>query len=78
MPLRKHQTTVTLPVELIFDVLPPLEVEDRVFPPMLDITKIMVTIVDPNGKPRTIDITNTFSEEEIMMLEDDIMENYEE
>ena len=78
MPLRKHQTTVTLPVELIFDVLPPLEVEDRVFPPMLDITKIMVTVVGPNGKPRTIDITNTFSEEEIMMLEDDIMENYEE
>ena len=78
MPLRKHQTTVTPPVELIFDVLPPLEVEDRVFPPMLDITKIMVTIVGPNGKPRTIDITNTFSEEEIMMLEDDIMENYEE
>lgn len=78
MPLRKHQMTVSLPVELIFDVLPPLEVEDRVFPPMLDITKVMVTIVGPNGKPRTIDITNTFSEEEIMMMEDDIMENYEE
>jgi len=70
--------TVSLPVELTFDVLAPLEVEDRVFPPMLDITKVMVTIVGPNGKPRTIDITNTFSEEEIMMMEDDIMENYEE
>ena len=78
MPLRKHQTTVTLPVELTFDILPPLEVEERVFPAMLDITKVMVTIVGPNSKPRTIDITNTFSEEEIMMLEDDIMENYEE
>lgn len=78
MPLRKHQMTVSLPVELTFDVLPPLEVEDRVLPPMLDITKVMVTIVGPNGKPRTIDITNTFSEEEIMMMEDDIMENYEE
>ncbi len=70
--------TVSLPVELIFEVLPSLEVEDRVFPPMLDITKVMVTIVGPNGKPRTIDITNTFSEDEIMMMEDDIMENYEE
>lgn len=78
MPLRKHQMTVSLPVELIFEVLPSLEVEDRVFPPMLDITKVMVTIVGPNGKPRTIDITNTFSEDEIMMMEDDIMENYEE
>ncbi len=78
MPLRKHQMTVSLPVELIFEVLPSLEVEDRVLPPMLDITKVMVTIVGPNGKPRTIDITNTFSEDEIMMMEDDIMENYEE
>jgi len=78
VPLRKHPTTVTLPVELTFDILPPLEVEERVFPAMLDIVKIMVTIVGPNGKPRTINITNTFSEEEIMMLEDDIIENYEQ
>lgn len=72
----KHPTTVTLPVELIFDVWPAMEYEGKMLPPMVDIQHAHLTIVGPGGKPRTIDIVKTFSEDEMMALEDDIIENY--
>jgi hypothetical protein len=72
----RHPTTVTLPVELTFDVWPAMEYQGELLPPMVDITRIELTIVGPGGKPRTIDITQTFSEDEVMALEDDIIENY--
>lgn len=78
MSFRKHSTTVNLPVELTFEVLPAMEVDGHALPPMLDILKVSLTVVGPSGSPRTIDITKTFSEAEIIMLEDDIIENYEE
>jgi len=74
VPVKKHQTTATLDVELTFEVLPELEVNDYVLPPMLNIIKVMTTIVGPNGKPRVIDITNTFSEQELMLWEDEIID----
>ena len=73
----KHPTTLTLPVELIFDVWPVLEYKGEMLPPMVDIQHAYLTIVGPGGKPRTIDIIKTFSEDEMMALEDDIIENYD-
>jgi hypothetical protein len=52
-------------------------VEDTELPAQLDITKVLLTIVGPSGKPRQVDITKSFSEEQIMLLEDEIAENYE-
>lgn len=72
----KHQTQMTLPVELTFDVLEPLQVEDVTLPMQLDITKVVLTVVGPGGKPRQVDITKTLSEEQLFLLEDDIVENY--
>lgn len=72
----KHQTTISLPVELIFNVWPAIEHEGEMLPPMVDITQVNLTIVGPGGKPRVIDITKTFDESEMMALEDDIIENY--
>ena len=43
---------------------------------MIEITHALITVTGPGGKPRTIDITQTFSEDEMMALEDDIIENY--
>jgi hypothetical protein len=45
-------------------------------PPMVDIQHAYLAVVGPGGKPRTIDIVKTFSEDEVMALEDDIIENY--
>ena len=72
----KHKTEMTLPVELVFEVLAPMEVGDTLLPAQLDIVKVLLTIVGPGGKPRQVDITKTLSEEQLFLLEDDIVENY--
>jgi len=74
----KYQTEMTFPVELTFEVLPAMLVEDTELPAQLDITKIMLTVTGPSGKPRQIDITKTFTEEQVMLFEDEIVENYRE
>jgi len=74
----KYQTEMTFPVELTFEVLPAILVEDTELPAQLDITKILLTITGPSGKPRQIDITKTFTEEQVMLFEDEIVEKYYE
>ena len=74
----KYKTEMTFPVELTFEVLPAMLVEDTELPALLDITKILLTITGPSGKPRQVDITKSFSEEQMMLFEDEIMENYRE
>jgi hypothetical protein len=67
---------MTFPVELTFEVLPALIVEEAELPTQLDITKILLTITGPSGKPRQVDITKSFSEDQIMLFEDEILDNY--
>ena len=74
----KYKTEMMFPVELTFEVLAPMLVEDTELPALLDITKILLTITGPSGKPRQVDITKSFSEEQIMLFEDEIAENYRE
>lgn len=73
----KYQTEMTFPVELIFEVLPAMNVEGTELPAQLDITKVLLTITGPSGKPRQVDITNTLSEEQTLFFEDEIVENYD-
>jgi len=74
----KYQTEMTFPVELTFEVLPAMLVEGTELPAQLDITKVLLTITGPSGKPRQVDITKTLTEEQVMLFEDDIAENYRE
>ena len=74
----KYKTEMMFPVELTFEVLPTMLVEGTELPALLDITKILLTITGPSGKPRQVDITKSFSEEQIMLFEDEIAENYRE
>ena len=74
----KYQTEMTFPVELTFEVLPAMLVEDTELPAQLDITKVLLTITGPSGKPRQVDITKTLTEEQVMLFEDEIAENYRE
>jgi len=74
----KYLTEMTFPVELTFEVLPAMLVEGTELPALLDITRILLTIKGPSGKPRQVDITKTLTEEQVMLLEDEIMENYDE
>jgi len=72
----KHKTEMTFPVELTFEVLPAMLVEDTELPAQLDITKVLLTITGPSGKPRQVDITKTLTEDQMMLFEDDIAENH--
>lgn len=74
----KYKTEMTFPVELTFEVLPPMVVEGIELPAQLDITKVLLTITGPSGKPRQVDITNTLTEEQTLFFEDEIAENYSE
>ena len=73
----KHKTELTLPVELIFEMLPEMVVDGTYLPEQVDITKVLLTITGPSGKPRQVDITNTISEEQMMAFEDEIDESQE-
>lgn len=70
----KHQTELTLPVELTFEILPEMVVDGTYLPEQIDITKVLLTITGPSGKPRQVDITNTISEEQMLAFEDEIEE----
>ena len=74
----KYLTEMAFPVELTFEVLPAMQVEDTELPALLDITKVLLTVKGPSGKPRQVDITKTLTEEQVMLFEDDIAENYRE
>lgn len=65
---------MSLPVELTFEILPPLQHEGQWLPAMIDITRIELSVLGPGGKPHSIDITRNFPEQEIMLLEDEILE----
>ena len=71
----KHQVQMTFPVELTFEVLPQMLVEDVELPAQIDITKALLTIVGPGGKPRQVDILKTFCEDQIMLWEDQIIDS---
>ena len=47
----KYLTEMAFPVELTFEVLPAMLVEDTELPAQLDITRILLTITGPSGKP---------------------------
>ncbi len=67
---------MTFPVELTFEMLPPLMVEGVELPAQMDITRVLLTIVGPSGKPRQVDILKTFSEDQIMLWEDQIVDSF--
>ena len=67
---------MTFPVELTFEMLPKLVVDGVELPVQMDITKVLLTIVGPSGKPRQVDILNTFAEDQIMLWEDQILDSF--
>lgn len=72
----KYQTQISLPVELVFEMLPSLVVDGALLPEQLDITKVLLTVVGPSGKTRQVDILKNFEEDQIMLWEDQIVDNY--
>ncbi len=74
----KHNAEINLPVELIFDVLPPMVVEGMEIPAQIDIREVLLEVTGPAGKPRKVDITKGIAEEQIMLWEDEVLESLDE
>lgn len=74
----KHNAEINLPVELIFDVLPPMVVEGMEIPAQIDIREVLLEVTGPAGKPRKVDITKGVPEEQILLWEDEIMESFDD
>ena len=69
-----YKSSVQLPVNIIFDVLPPMEVNGSWLPEQVEIKSIYLeatSIRSKNGRGR-IDITRAFSSEDIINFEDEI------
>jgi len=69
-----YKSNVQLSVNIIFDKLPPMEVDGSWLPEQVDIKSIYLeadSIRSKNGRGR-IDITRAFSPEEIINFEDEI------
>lgn len=69
-----YKSNVQLSVNIIFDLLPPMEVDGSWLPEQVDIKSIYLdaaSIRSKNGRGR-IDITRAFTPEEIINFEDEI------
>ncbi len=69
-----YKSNVQLPVNIIFDVLPPMEVDGSWLPEQVEIKSIYLeaaSIRSKNGRGR-IDITRAFSAEDLINFEDEI------
>ena len=70
----KHQTQISLDVDITYDVLEPIQVEDYVLPPMIELTSAYVSLGKPDGKVARVNILKVLSESQRMLIEDDIIE----
>lgn len=70
----KHYAEITLPVEIVFDLLDPLEVEGGMLPSQIDIREVLLEITGPAGKARKVDITKGIAESQLMLWEDEILD----
>ena len=69
-----YKSNVQLSVNIIFDVLPPMEVDGSWLPEQVDIKSIYLeaaSVRSKSGRGR-IDITRAFSPEDIINFEDEI------
>jgi hypothetical protein len=70
----KHQTQISLDVDITYDVLDPIQVGDYVLPPMIELTSAYVSLEKPDGKVARVNILKVLSESQRMLIEDDIIE----
>ena len=69
-----YKSNVQLPVNIIFDVLPPMEVNGSWLPEQVEIKSIYLdanSVRSKSGRGR-IDITRAFSQDELINFEDEI------
>lgn len=72
----KHQTQISLDVELTFEILKPMDVNGVTLPPMIDIQAAYVSLEKPDGKVSRVNILKVLSESQRILLEDQIIDEF--
>lgn len=72
----KHSVEISQQVELVFDVLEPMEVGGTTLPLQIDIREVLLEVIGPAGKARKVNIIKNISEDQILLWEDEILDAY--
>lgn len=72
----KHSVEISQQVELVFDVLEPIEVGGTTLPLQIDIREVLLEVIGPAGKARRVNIIKSISEDQILLWEDEILDAY--
>lgn len=69
----KHESQLTVPVKVVYEVLPPIEVHGSRLPLQVELSHVLVEITDSKGTTRETNLLRSLDESTIMMLEDEIL-----
>lgn len=70
----QFKTSLEVDVVVTFNKLDETVISGALLPAMLDITKVGLRFVQKNGKEREINIIKALTEQQLMLIEDEINE----
>jgi hypothetical protein len=70
----KHQTQLNLDADITFEILEPIQVEDYILPPMIELNSVHLSLEKPDGKKARVNILKVLDESQRMLIEDEIIE----
>ena len=71
----KHLTQINLDVAITYDILDPIQVDDYILPPMIELESAFVELEKEDGKKARVNVLKVLSESQRMLLEDEIIED---
>jgi hypothetical protein len=70
----KHLTQLNLDVAITYDILEPIQVQEYILPPMIELRDAYVELEKEDGKKARVNVLKVLSESQRMLLEDEIIE----
>ena len=70
----KHLTQINLDVAITYDILDPIQVDDYILPPMIELESAYVELEKEDGKKARVNVLKVLSESQRMLLEDEIID----
>ena len=71
----KHLTQINLDVVITYEILDPIQVDDYILPPMIELESAFVELEKEDGKKARVNVLKVLSESQRMLLEDEIIED---
>ena len=71
----KHLTQINLDVVITYEILDPIQVDDYILPPMIELESAYVELEKEDGKKARVNVLKVLSESQRMLLEDEIIED---